>query len=86
MGRALGVMLVAILLWTNAARAGDDTTETPDSSGDQVIFYYDARPDFTTFISLRNFFENPMTVDVLFYGPTFGTPSERSARAICCPR
>lgn len=75
MRRALGVMLVAMTLWTKAAHAGNDITETPDVSGDQVIFYYDARPDFTTFITLRNYLvDEPMTVDVLFYGPAFGTP------------
>lgn len=79
--RALGMMLVAVALWTNAARAVDskDVIETPEAIGDQVIFYYDARPDFTTFISLKNFVQDDsMTVDVLFYGPAFGTPFKKT--------
>jgi len=76
MRRVLGVVLAVLVLWGSAARAGipEDVLETPDSFGDQVIFYYDARADFTTFINIRNGNFSPVTVNVLFYGPTFDTP------------
>ncbi len=81
MGRALGVMSVAIALWASTARAVEppNVTETPDPSGDQLIVYYDARPDFTTFISMKNFLQDQsMIVEVLFYGPAFGTPFKKT--------
>jgi hypothetical protein len=74
--RFLGVTLAVLALWTTDARAGEleRVLETPDSFGDQVIYYYDARADFTTFITLRNGNDSERTVSVLFYGPSFGTP------------
>jgi hypothetical protein len=46
----------------------------PNNKGDQVIFYYDVRDGFTTFINVRN--ETTSTQDVVidFYGPDFSTP------------
>ena len=80
MQRILGLILAVLVSWGGAARAGipEDVLETPDSFGDQVIFYYDARPDFTTFLTVRNGSESERTVNVLFYGPTFATPFVRA--------
>jgi hypothetical protein len=73
-------MLTALVLCASSARAGefDNALETPDSFGDQVIYYYDARPDFTTFLALRNGSDADLTINVQFYGgSTFGTPVTR---------
>ncbi len=80
MRRFLGVMLAVLVLWATAVQAGEiePILETPDSYGDQVIYYFDARPDFTTFITLRNLSLLERTVNVLFYGQTFGTPLSKS--------
>lgn len=41
---------------------------TPSVSGDQLIFLYDARADRTTFLSVANVADEPVTLDVAFYG------------------
>lgn len=46
----------------------------PRARGDQVIFYYDVREGFTTFINLRNGGASELRVRVLFYGPEFAPP------------
>ncbi len=46
----------------------------PNVRGDQVIFYYDARDGFTTFINIRNEAATELKVELDFYGPTFTTP------------
>ena len=60
------------------ARAGvainPNAISRPDAKGDQVIFYYDARAGFTTFINLNNAELGAQTVQVLFYGPGFSEP------------
>ena len=79
MRKLLGALL-GIVLWATGACAGDFdlALERPDSFGDQVIFYYDARPDYTTFIALRNGGDGVRVVNILFYGPDFGTPLSRT--------
>ncbi len=74
--RFLGVTLAVLALCDDRrpGRRRGCVLETPDSFGDQVIYYYDARADFTTFIALRNGSDSERTVSVLFYGPSFGTP------------
>lgn len=46
----------------------------PNNKGDQVIFYYDVRDGFTTFLNLRNEAASALRVDIQYYGPDFGTP------------
>ncbi len=48
--------------------------ERPDAKGDQVVFYYDARASFTTFVNLHNDGGSDLDVTVLFYGRTFSSP------------
>lgn len=76
------MMLAVLVLVTSGAWAGDFDPNlprpTPETIGDQVIFYYDARADFTTFITLRNTGETELTVSVLYYGPTFSTPFSKA--------
>jgi hypothetical protein len=80
MRRILSVALAVLMMCATGARAGipESTLETPDSFGDQVIYYYDARPDFTTFLTLRNGSDTERTIEVLFYGPTFDAPFAKS--------
>jgi hypothetical protein len=75
-------MFVAMLALLGAgvppARAGvainPNAISRPDVKGDQVIFYYDARANFTTFINLNNGESGTRTVQMLFYGPGFSEP------------
>lgn len=75
---SLGFLVLSAL----PARAGIpfniNAIERPDGKGDQVIFYYDARPNFTTFINLHNDGFSDLTVQILFYGPTFSSPFVRT--------
>ena len=62
-----------------AGRADDPSPlRAPDAVGDQVVFYYDTRADFTTFLTLRNVGGDELTVSLLFYGPTFSTPFSKA--------
>ena len=77
----LGWMVVAIALTIGPAHAAlpdEFVLATPQTVGDQVVFYYDTRADFTTFITIRNTSDSELTVSVLFYGPTFSTPFSRA--------
>jgi hypothetical protein len=79
----LVVALACLLSSALPARAGIvgpafNAIERPDGKGDQVIFYYDARPNFTTFINLHNDGLSDLTVQILFYGPTFSSPFVRT--------
>lgn len=75
--RRLVVMMVAVVL-ASVGVARHAEAVPPETIGDQVVFYYDARPDFTTFINLRNTGVAEITVSVLFYGPSFSTPFSRA--------
>jgi hypothetical protein len=52
--------------------------ERPDTQGDQLVFYYDARASHTSFLTVRNASTGGITVSVVFYGPTFSTPFTRT--------
>ncbi len=73
--------IVAMLAFTvitasrgHAIVSNPDAIDRPDGKGDQLIFYYDARPGFTTFLNLHNDSVSDLEVQVLFYGPTFSSP------------
>jgi len=77
------MMLALLVFGTSLAQAGEGPLEqlpleTPDSVGDQLIYYYDARADFTTFLTLRNGSDSEITISLLFYGPTFSTPFSKA--------
>ncbi len=75
----LSVMLALLVASrAQAGNAGFVAREAPVAQGDQLIFYYDARPDYTTFITIRNNSNLDLTVNILFYGPTFGAPFSRT--------
>jgi hypothetical protein len=46
----------------------------PATRGDQLIFLYDTRPGFTTFLNLRSTGASALPVQVVFYGPDLATP------------
>jgi hypothetical protein len=71
-------MLVLGTTLAQAGQVGQPPLETPEAFGDQMIFYYDARADFTTFITIRNASNDQLTISVLFYGPTFSTPFSKA--------
>ena len=78
---------VVVVLWVllavafDSAIAGADVLplERPDTQGDQLIFYYDARASFTSFLTVRNVGLGDVTVSIVFYGPTFSTPFTQTA-------
>ncbi len=80
--RALGV--IAILL-TGAPDVRGATEKIfpgavarPNNKGDQVIFFYDVRDGFTTFLNLRNGAASALNVSLLFYDENFDPPFTQS--------
>ena len=79
-------LLLALALATTAPIVGD-AAETrfpgaitrPATRGDQLIFFYDTRPGFTTFLSLRSTGASALPVQMLFYGPDMGAPFVHTA-------
>jgi len=81
----LGTLVTTIALAAITAcpaRAGilinPNTIDRPEGKGDQLIFYYDARANFTTFLNLHNESGSSIDVEVLFYNPTFSSPFTRA--------
>jgi hypothetical protein len=70
-----------------AALAADATAQTrfpgavtrPGTRGDQLIFVYDTRDGFTTFLNLRSTGASALPVEILFYGPELATPFAKRA-------
>lgn len=75
MRRLVQALLVALVLIVGTRASADDPAPLvrPDAIGDQLIFYYDARSEFTTFFAIRNTSGDAMTVALLFFGPTVTT-------------
>jgi hypothetical protein len=42
----------------------------PDGTGDQIVFYFDARDGFRTFLNLTNLGDESLTMSLLLYGAT----------------
>jgi hypothetical protein len=77
----VGMALAALLVLAAPGRAAARDVETigePQAIGDQLIFFYDARDDYTTFLTIRNASGQEIRVTVLFYGPTFATPLSKA--------
>lgn len=82
-GMLSAMVLAMLVLGASPGRAGEGPLEqlpldAPEAFGDQMIYYYDARANFTTFITLRNSSDSELTISVLFYGPTFSTPFSKA--------
>lgn len=54
------------------------TLSEPEAVGDQVAFFFDARQNYTTFITLRSIASTSLTVRVLFYTGNFSAPLVQS--------
>lgn len=73
-------LLLALLLAALAPRPVHAQTRFPGAitrpatRGDQLIFVYDTRPGFTTFLNLRSTGASALPVQVLFYGPDLAAP------------
>lgn len=80
MRRIIGMVAAIVVLCASVAPAGQNAhiLDAPETVGDQLIFYYDTRADFTTFLTIRNRSESELTLSVLFYGPTFSTPFSKA--------
>lgn len=78
-GTIAAVLVLALGARATAADVGNVAPlGSPQTVGDQLIFYYDARAEFTTFLTLRNTSGDDVTLSVLFYGPAFGTPFSKA--------
>jgi hypothetical protein len=49
----------------------------PQAVGDQVIFFFDARTNFTTYLTLRSTASSALNVQMLFYTGDFPAPSSQ---------
>lgn len=81
MRRVFGVVLAVLTLIGGAVAADAREVEpigAPLAIGDQLIFFYDARDDSTTFLTIKNVGDDELRVTVLFYGPTFSTPLSKA--------
>lgn len=50
----------------------------PASTGSSLIYYYDTRAGFTTFVNITHFGLSPITVEIDYWGPTFQTKVPQS--------
>ena len=66
---ALASVLVASWPIQQRALAAVTPLLGPESVGDQVVFYYDARDTFTTFVNVQNTGASDLNVQLLIYGP-----------------
>lgn len=75
-GRALAVGLAATAAVLGAAPQGahaQTTIPVPGTSGDQLIYFYDARTDRVPFLAVANPSETPVVVEVAFYPQDLGS-------------
>jgi len=63
----------------------DPVVVQPGARGDQLVFYYDARDGFTTFLNLANEGEAPLDVKLLLYDASIGVAFEVAARTTAIP-
>lgn len=68
----VGLALVLLLGITRTTHAIVVPLDQPASVGSQLIYYYDTREGFTTFVNLGQVAVDPVTVRIEFYGPTLG--------------
>ena len=72
--RTMTTILGALLLLLTSVmttRAQLVITEPDLASGSQLIFYYDTREGFTTFVNIRSNVATPITVQLEVWGPAF---------------
>jgi hypothetical protein len=75
----VGIAVVVLAVSCAApGRADVQPLDRPGSQGDQLIFYYDARAGFTSFLTVRKVLPGETNVSIVFYGPTFSTPFTRT--------
>lgn len=77
--RILAPLLVAATLFGARPALSAETifpgaVARPNNKGDQVIFYYDVRDGFTTFLNLRNEATSAQDVVITYYGNDFAMP------------
>ncbi|HEY2388001.1 MAG TPA: hypothetical protein VGK30_13645 [Candidatus Binatia bacterium] len=72
------LLLVLVAVGTQPALGAETifpgSVARPNNKGDQVIFYYDVRDGFTTFLNLRNETTSSQNVVINYYGPDFAAP------------
>lgn len=65
--------LVAGVTLGAATAVAQPTLGTPSVSGDQLIFFYDARTDRTSFLSVANVSDDTISIDVALYSGDLAT-------------
>jgi hypothetical protein len=50
--------------------------QQPRARGDQIVFYYDTREGFTSFLNVANEGEAELDIELTFYGPLLDAPFE----------
>ena len=66
--------LACLLAVLSADRAAAQTTVlTPDITGDQLLFFYDARPGRVPFLSVSNPASVAVKVEIAFYNESLDT-------------
>lgn len=75
-GRGVAILAAMVLSLANVGRGEaiveptpPTPIERPDGVGDQLVFYYDARAGFTSFLTVRNVAPGDVSVRLDFYGP-----------------
>jgi hypothetical protein len=82
--RKLEILIAAVALTVSVAAPAraivinPNAIDRPDGKGDQVVFYYDARANFTTFVNLHNGGVSDLHIEVLYYGRTFSSPLRKT--------
>ncbi len=68
----IGWALALLLTSARTTHAAVTPLVQPANVGSQLIFYYDTRDGFTTFVNLNQVSSGPVSVRVEFYGPSLG--------------
>jgi len=66
-GALVGAIAALVLLGSNGRAAAQATITVPGVSGDQLIYFYDARTDRVPFLTVANPSATPVVIEVAFY-------------------
>lgn len=76
---ALFALVLGLSVLAPVSSLAQRTLAVPAVSGDQLIFFYDARTDRVTFISIANPASEPVSLEVDFYSPNLNRRLAREA-------
>jgi len=76
------LLVLAILFFVAAPAQAQTTVEVPSATGDQLVFFYDARTDRVPFLTVGNPGAAAVTVQIAFYPQNLGSRLGASVRSI----